>query len=83
VPSINHCLLQLCAAAINIFEFCAFNPEFQHFIPIFNKKIITLQITLFKRLKEGLGDETKTQRVGDWDTLRISLLCCVLFEVLE
>ncbi len=38
---------------------------------------------VFKRLKEGLGDERKTQRVGDWDTLRISLLCCVLFEVPE
>jgi len=39
---------------------------------------------VFKRLKEGLGDERKTQRVGDWDTLiRISLLCCVLFKVPE
>jgi hypothetical protein len=47
----------MCIVAINIFESCAFILEFQHFICIFSKKIITLWITMFRGWKRGWGQK--------------------------
>ncbi len=33
----------LCTVAMNVLEPCAFNAEFQYFIPLFNKNFMTLR----------------------------------------
>jgi hypothetical protein len=39
----------MCTVVINVFDPGAFNPEFQYFIPLFNKNFMTLPRTARRR----------------------------------